>query len=320
VTQKILIPRRLERGDTIGLIAPASAPPDWEHVERGIAVLEQLGYKTKLARHARQRLGFLAGDDRERAADLMSMFTDRRVRAIMCLRGGYGSARLLDRLDYGIIRRNPKVFIGFSDLTSLHCAFLNEANLVSFHGPMVNSDFADPDIPRFSTESFLRSLTDPSPSGDIACGYRRRTVKVLRGGLAWGRLIGGNLSLLCTTIGTPWQPDFRGRILFFEDLGEEPYRFDRMLTHLLNCGLLQKVAGIAIGLNADCEDKKRARAREYRQTLEDVLRDRLLPLKIPVVTGLPFGHVPFNATLPIGLRAELDGDSGKLSILEAAVA
>ncbi len=320
MTRKILIPRRLERGDTIGLVAPASAPPDWLQVERGIAALEQLGFKTRLDRHARKRLGFLAGDDRARAADLLSMFSDRRVRAIMCLRGGYGSARLLERLDFGIIRRYPKIFIGYSDITSLHCAFLKEASLVSFHGPMVNSDFAEPDMPRFSTESFLRTLSEPSAVGDIARGYRKRTVKVLCGGTARGRLIGGNLSVLCTTIGTRWQPEFRGRILFFEDLGEEPYRFDRMLTHLLNCGLLQQVAGVAIGLNADCEDKKRTRAKEYRQTLEDVLRDRLLPLKIPVVTGLPFGHVRFKATLPIGLRAELDGDSGTLSILEAAVA
>ncbi|TAK97381.1 MAG: LD-carboxypeptidase [Verrucomicrobia bacterium] len=316
---RLLIPRRLQPGDTIGLLAPASAPPDWKRVEAGIAALEKLGFKTKLARHAKARLGFLAGSDRDRAADLMSLFADKLVTAIMCLRGGYGSARLLDRLDYSVIRRNPKIFIGFSDITSLHCAFLNEAGLVSFHGPMVNSDFAEATLPPVAVNSFLRTLTQPAPAGDIALGYRKRTVKTLRGGVTRGRLIGGNLSLLCTTLGTRWQPEFRGRLLFLEDLGEEPYRFDRMLTHLLNAGVLPQVAGVAIGLNHNCEDPKRKRGGQYRQSLEDVMRERLLGLKVPVVAGLPFGHVPHNATLPIGLRAELDANAGRLSILEPAV-
>lgn len=314
-----LKPPRLQRGEVIGLVAPASAPPDWKKVKRGIESLESLGYRIKLGKHARQRFGFLAGDDRQRASDLMSLFADRGVRAIMCLRGGYGTARLLDRLDYGVIRHHPKIFIGYSDITSLHCAFLNEAQLVSFHGPMLNSDFAEPSMPQFTTESFLRTLGSPTAGGDIACGYRKRTVRTLCGGIARGRLIGGNLSLLTTTLGTRWQPEFRGRILFFEDLSEQPYRFDRMLTHLLNAGVLQQVAGIAIGLNHDGERRERARRKEYQQSLEDVIRDRLLPLRIPLVTGLPFGHVPHNATLPIGLLAELNADAGTLSILEAAV-
>jgi muramoyltetrapeptide carboxypeptidase len=194
-----------------------------------------------------------------------------------------------------------------------------KANLISFHGPMLNSDFIHPDLPKFTLKSFLRTLTQASPPDGISQGYRRKTVHVLRSGISRGQLIGGNLTLLCTTIGTPWQPLFRGRILFFEDLGEPPYRFDRMLTSLLNCGLLQQVAGIAIGINKDCEDPKAKRAREYRQTLEDVFRDRLLPLKVPIVTGLPFGHVPQNATLPVGLHATLDGNHGELLLTEPAV-
>jgi len=320
----LIRPRPLSPGDTLGIVAPASAPPDPTAIDRGVAVLEQLGYRVKLARNVRRRRGFLAGSDRERADDLMKMFADRRVRAILCVRGGYGTARLLARLDYGTIRDQAKILVGYSDLTALHCALLTKARLISFHGPMLNSDFASGKVPRFTLQSFQRTLSAATKPADrlrqdVAEGYSARTVKGLRAGTAQGQLIGGNLSILCTMIGTPWQPDFRGRILFLEDVGEPPYRFDRMLTHLLNCGLLQQVAGIAIGLNADCEDPKAKTAKEYRQTLEDVLRERLLPLKVPVLLGLPFGHTPLNATLPVGIRARLDANRGVLSLTEPAL-
>jgi muramoyltetrapeptide carboxypeptidase len=278
-----------------------------------------VGFRVKFGRHVHRRRGFLAGSDRERASDLMKMFTDRRVNGILCVRGGYGTARLLRLLDYRSIRANPKILVGYSDITSLHCALLTKAGLVSFHGPMLNSDFAHKTMPAFTRESFLRVLTRTAAPAGICQDYRGNTVRVLREGMARGQLVGGNLSLLCTTLGTPWQPPFRGRILFLEDVGEQPYRFDRMLTQLLNCGLLQHVAGIAIGINRDCADPKAAHAKEYRQTLEDVLMERLLPLKVPIVTGLPFGHVPHNATLPIGVRALLDGNHGDLLLTEPAV-
>ena len=312
-------PPRLNFGDTVGIVSPASAPPDPRNIDRSIAAIERLGFKPKLATNARKRWGFLAGDDRSRARDLMTMFTDRKVKAIICVRGGYGTARLLSLLDYARIRRNPKIFVGFSDITSLHCALLNKANLVSFHGPMLNSDFIKPDMPEFTRQSFLRTLMKANASGSFCQGYKKSSVEILRRGVASGRLIGGNLSLLCTTIGTPYQPSFRRAILFLEDLDEVPYRFDRMLTHLLNAGLLQQVSGVAVGINANCSDPHAAKSKEYRQSLEDVLRDRLLPLRVPVVTNLPFGHVPFNGTLPFGLRATLDAVKGDLLINEPAV-
>jgi len=320
----LIRPQHLSPGATLGLIAPASAPPDPRTIDRSIGVLEQLGFKVKLAPNVRSRHGYLAGTDRDRANDLMQMFRDRRVDGILCVRGGYGTARLLPLLDYGVIRDHAKVFVGYSDITSLHCAFLTKANLISFHGPMLNSDLNSAELPDFTRQSFLRALSRPLTLGErspvsISQGYRRKTAKILRGGVARGQLIGGNLTLLGTTIGTPWQPPFRDRILFLEDLSEQPYRFDRMLTHLLNCGLLQQVAGIAIGLNADCEDPRAKRAKEYRQTLEDVLKERLLPLKIPVVTGLPFGHVPHNATLPVGAQVTLDAERGDLLISQPIV-
>ncbi len=315
----LIKPARLVSGDTIGIISPASAPPDPKNIDRSVAVLEKLGFKTRLAPNVRKRWGFLAGSDRDRASDLMKMFADPKVKAIICVRGGYGSGRLLPLLDYRVIRANPKLFIGYSDITSLHCAFLVKAGLISFHGPMLNSDFVHKDFPDFTLVSFLKTLMQAAPYGSIRKGYKDRTVSILRGGKASGRLLGGNISLLCATLATPWQPSFKNRILFFEDLDEVPYRFDRMLTQLLHAGLLQQVAGVAIGVNANCFDPNARKMKEYRQTCEDVFRERLLPLKIPVVSGLPFGHIPLNATLPVGGTAMLDADKGDLILSESAV-
>ncbi len=313
-------PPRLSLGDTVALVSPASPPPDPKAIDHSVATLEKLGFKVVLAPNVRKRWGFLAGTDRERASDLMKMFANRKVKAIFCVRGGYGTARLLPLLDYDVIRQHPKIFIGYSDITSLHCAFLLKANLISFHGPMLNSELNKEDCPTFTRDGLLRTLLHFAAPGSVTQGYEGKTISVLRPGKAAGQLIGGNLSLLCTTLATPYQPSFKNKILFLEDLEEPPYRFDRMLTHLLNAGLLQQVSGIAIGINKGCEDPKAKDAKEYRQSLDDVLRERLLPLKVPVVTGLPFGHVLHNATLPFGARVTLDGDRGDLIVPAAVVA
>ncbi len=314
-----LLPPHLDFGDTIGLVSPASAPPDPRNIDRAMVTLEHLGFKTRLARNARKRLGFLAGTDRERAADLMQMFADRKIKAILCIRGGYGAARLLARLDYALIRANPKAFIGYSDITSLHCALGTKAGLVTFHGPVANSDLARKDLCDFTVQGLLRTVMQRNAPGSVCQGYEKKTVKVLQPGLASGPLTGGNLSLLCATVGTPYQPRFKNRILFLEDVREPPYRFDRMLTHLLHAGLLQQVAGVAIGINRDCADHSPQSSNEYRQSLEDVFRDRLLPLQVPIVSGLPFGHIRENATLPLGVQAVLDANRGDLVIAETAV-
>lgn len=314
-----LKPPRLALGDTIGLVAPASAPANPQIIDQAEALIARLGFKTLLAPNVRKRWGFLAGSDQERASDLMGMFFNRQVKAIVCLRGGYGSARLLPLLDYPAIRSHPKIFVGYSDITSLHCAFLARSNLVSFHGPMLSSDFSKV-VPRELTcQNFLRTLMQASPPGSLCQGYTGGTISVLRPGVAHGRLIGGNLSILCASLGTPYQPSFKNKIVFFEDVGEVPYRFDRMLTQLLNAGLLQQVVGIAIGVNKNCLDPKSRKSKEYRQTLADVLAERLAPLKVPIVSGLPFGHVRCNATLPVGALATLDADRGDLVISESAV-
>lgn len=315
----LIKPERLRFGDVVGIVAPASAPSDPGDIDNSFAALEKLGFKPRLSANIRKRLGFLAGTDEERAGDLMTLFADREVKAIFCLRGGYGSARLLRLLDYHFIKRHPKVFIGFSDITSLHCAFLTHSKLISFHGPTLNTNLTGDKPSKFLTQSLLQTVMEPSAAGSICEGYAQDTISILNKGVAEGRLIGGNLSVLCATLGTPFQPRFKNNILFFEDTGEAPYRFDRMLTQLLNAGLLQQVAGVAVGINKDCEDPDAAKTKEYLQTLEDVLKDRLTPLGVPVVAGLPFGHVRQNATLPVGIQARLDGESGDLIITEAAV-
>jgi muramoyltetrapeptide carboxypeptidase len=255
------------------------------------------------------------------------------VNALLCIRGGYGTPRLLPLLDYTVIRKNPKVFIGFSDITALHCAFLLKSNLLSFHGPMLNSDLNKPHCPPFTISSLLKTTMRSVPAHSINAGHpllqksspRASNLKhlpkpqILKKGIASGPLIGGNISLLCGLVGTPYLPPLKGAILVLEDLDEPPYRFDRMLTHLLTAGVFQQIAGIAIGINYNCEDPKAKTFKEYRQTLVDVLKERLLPLKIPMVMNLPFGHIPLNATLPIGANVTLDADNADLIINESAV-
>jgi muramoyltetrapeptide carboxypeptidase len=249
----------------------------------------------------------------------MRAFGDRTMKAIFCTRAGHGTTRLLSLLDYSFIRKHPKIFVGYSDVTALHCAMLNQASLMTFHGPMLNADFVRHRFPDLTRHGLFRTLMNPEAAGSICAGYRKKTVRVLRGGMASGRLIGGNLTLLCALVGTPWQPVFDGGILFLEEVNEAPYRVDRMLTQLLNAGLLQRVSGIAIGQCDGCVDVTAKKRGEFRQTLEDVFRERLLPLKVPVVTGLPFGHIDVNATLPVGAWAELDGRKGNLIVTESAV-
>jgi muramoyltetrapeptide carboxypeptidase len=314
----LLKPPRLCFGDTVGVVAPASPPPDPKAVDRAAEALERYGFKPRLGKHVRERHGFLAGDDRERAADIMEMFADKQVKAIICLRGGYGSARLLARLNFAAIRRDAKIFSGFSDITSLHCAFA-KAGLVSLHAPMLNGGLQARDVPEFTRASFFRTVMEAQPPGSITAGLKKENISIVRGGIAEGALIGGNLSVLCAALGTPFEPSFKGKILFLEDIGEKPYRLDRMLTHLLNAGILQQLSGVAVGVNRDCEDSKDPDQPEYRQTSADVIKERLSELGVPVVSGLPFGHVDLNATIPVGARARLDGNNGDLIVLEAAV-
>jgi muramoyltetrapeptide carboxypeptidase len=315
--KKVLKPERLCPGDVVGLIAPASAPPDPKSVDRAAAALEKFGYQPKLGKNVRARHGFIAGTDRERAADVMAMFADKKVKAIFCLRGGYGCTRILERLDLEIIRRHPKIFSGYSDITALHSVFASKLGMISFHAPMWNGALADPKVPAFTKNSFFKTVTEQKPFGSICDGYDKKNVSILRGGIAEGRLVGGNLSLICATLGTPFAPDFKNKILFFEDISERPYRLDRLLTQLWSAGIFSQVAGVAVGVNADCDEK--SASKEWQQSGADVVKEGLEKLRVPTVIGLPFGHVSLNATIPVNALARLDAEHGDLVITEAAV-
>ena len=309
---KRIKPRRLRPGSVIGVVAPAGAG-DPALTDAGVCWLEERGFQVMLGKSVYKSYGYLAGDDAERAADLNDMFADPGIDGIVCLRGGYGAMRILDQIDYELIRRNPKVFTGYSDITALHLSIGQRAGLVTFHGPMAASDMGK-DIPEYTAESWLRAVGEAVPLGEIAKPENALPPVCLVPGKGRGRLMGGNLSLLCATLGTPYEIDTRGAILCLEEVGEEPYRIDRLLTQLLLAGKLQKAAGIVFGVCSGCEGEK-----EQDFTLEEVLRDRLGGLTVPVLHSLHFGHTPEKATLPLGVEAQLDSEEGRLVIVEAAV-
>ena len=242
-------PRALRQGDLIGLISPASPIADTSRIDRAVRYLESLGYRVRLGHHVTASYGYLAGTDRDRAADLHTMFADRSVRAIFSIRGGYGTPRLLESLDYRLIRNNPKIFVGYSDITALELAIWRKTGLVTFHGPMAGVDLAGAPDP-FTEEMFWGMLCSKKKRGAIA--LPNGPLHSLRAGKASGRLLGGNLALVVSMLGTPYQPDFRETILFLEDITEEPYRIDRMLTQLRNAGILRRSAAILTGHFTDC--------------------------------------------------------------------
>jgi muramoyltetrapeptide carboxypeptidase len=323
---------------TIGIISPASAVKDVSRVDTGASRLRELGYKVKEGRHVREKLGFLAATDDARLADLHAMFADPKVDAIMCVRGGYGAGRLASRIDYKLVQHNPKILLGFSDITFLHLAFWNKCGLVTFNGPMLNATFAQEQPSVFTISGFNRTLTRYDPAGSIWQGHPDRKFRVVRHGRAGGRLVGGNLSLVAASLGTPFEINTRGKLVFLEEIDEKPYRIDRMLTQLLHAGKLCGAAAIVFGRNVPDEETaalEKAREeeglpkiaaplprkvpREWEPITDDVIADRLKPLGIPVMIGLPYGHIDDYATIPIGVRATMDTRTGDLVIDESAV-
>ncbi len=315
----VLKPPALKKGDTIGIAAPASHSAFPGALQNGRDSLEALGFRTVTAPHLTDRHGFLAGRDADRLADLECMFADPEIHGIVCLRGGYGSVRMLPRMDFDSVRAHPKVFVGYSDITALHGAIHRKTGLVTFWGPMVSSDMS-PDFHPYNRDAFMKAVSGTAAIGTIAHPDDLPPVQVIRGGKAGGPLIGGTLSLLAAAVGTPYEFEYDGAILFFEDVGEEPHRIDRMLTQLLQAGRLERVAGIVIGECAGCGSAPNNPSFPYGNfSIEEVFIDRLQPLGIPVIYGLGIGHGTYKATLPLGVRATLDGDAGSLAIDESGV-
>jgi muramoyltetrapeptide carboxypeptidase len=310
-------PRVLREGDTVGLVAPSSYVFDVWKIDEAAARIEALGLKAKLGKHVRGRRGYLSGTEEERLEDFHAMFSDSKVAGVFCLTGGYGSPRLLDRLDYALIRRNPKVFLGYSDITGFHLALGKKAGLVTFHGPNAVSS-----LKQWTREQLERALFVPEPIGEVAVPpeedplspeFPLRTVSP---GRARGRTVGGNLTLVSATMGTPYEIETKGRILLLEDIGEAPYRIDRMLVQLKLAGKLGEAAGIVFGTCTDCTPAQSNF--EINLSLSELLEDLLGGLNKPVLAGLVFGHTKEKATIPLGVEAELDADAKKLTILEAA--
>jgi len=310
---KSLKPSRLRAGDLIGLVSPASPIADPSRIDKGVRYLESLGYRVEIAPSVLKNHGYLAGTDEERAGDLHALFARKDVRAIMCIRGGYGTPRLLRLINYRLIASNPKIFVGYSDLTSLQLAIWKRTGLVQFHGPMVGVDMAD-EMDAFTEGLFWQTVTAASRVGAIALPDPQPTA--LTGGKARGRLLGGNLALLVSSMGTRYFPDFRDTLLYLEDIGEEPYRVDRMLFQLLNAGILHGVSGILRWQFTDCGPKDTTKP---SFSVDEVFRQIADLTGRPFLARLPFGHESRKMTIPLGITARVDASRGTIEYLESAV-
>ncbi|MDF2883821.1 MAG: peptidase LD-carboxypeptidase [Clostridiaceae bacterium] len=304
-----MLGKRLAKNSTIGLVSPAS----WEKVDTiksNIEVIKSLGFKIKEGKHIYDKYGYLCGSDKDRADDIMDMFLDKDVDMILSIRGGYGTMRILPLINTNIVINNPKIFGGFSDITTLLNYFASKCNLTTFHCPMVSSNLND----KFTLESFLNTLLygDKPYSIKNPDGFPS---KCIFPGTVEGRLVGGNLSLICSTLGTPYEIDTKDNILFIEDVKEEPYRVDRMLTQLLLAGKLDQCAGFILGQFTNCELPHYERS----LTLEQVFEDTLFPLKKPTLINFMSGHSYPKLTLPIGAMVNLNSKTGVISTLEPVV-
>ncbi len=313
-------PPRLKLGDTVGLIEPASASDEPFQIQLVEEAIVAMGLKPKRAPHILNRYGYLAGADRDRAADVNAMFADKDVKAIFAVRGGWGSARLLPFLDWATISANPKLLTGFSDITALHMAIAAKAGFTTLHGPNAGSAWGKSSWDSFREIAFDGAtplFANPDGGEDRLVQRRWRTRVLGKGnGIAQGRLLGGNLTVLTALVGTPYLPSFDGAILFLEDVEEAEYRIDRMLTQLGQAGVLKNLKGVVFGQCTDCVNK----GNSYGGfTLNDVLTQHLGSLGIPAYQGAWFGHITDQFTLPVGGLAEIDADAGTLRLLEPVV-
>ncbi|MGN9804329.1 S66 peptidase family protein [Micromonospora sp. L32] len=306
ITDECLRPPVLRPGDTVMLVSP-SGPTRPERVARGVELLTGWGLRPVLAPNAYARRGYLAGDDALRAADLNTAFADSEVRGVICTRGGYGAQRVVDLLDMAAVRRDPKVVAGFSDITALQFALWRGARLAGVHGP--GAAWLDERLPLRSAESLHAALMTTEPV-TVAATPDEETFAVRVPGRAVGPLLGGNLCLITASIGTPDMPDLTGAVLLIEEVQEPPYKVDRMLTHLRRAGVLDGVAGVAVGQFTECADG-------WDTTVTDVLTECLGELGVPVLGGLPVGHGVGQLTVPVGTRATLDADAGTLTVAPA---
>lgn len=301
-------PPRLQPGDQIAVVAPASPLKDGR-LEAGLRYLRDKGFRLVLGEHLYDEFGYLAGPDAARAGDLQEAFSREDVKAVFCARGGYGSIRIVDDVDWSVLRERPKVFVGYSDITTLHLAIHHSARLVTFHGPMVVN--LGEGLNSRAERTFWHAVTSPEPLEELVA--REDDVQTVVPGQASGVLAGGNLSLVCASLGAAEAPDFAGCIVVLEDTDEPLYRVDRLLTQLVRSGCCDEAAGFAFGTVTNLD-------REERQwQLDELIADILGPLNKPILMGLPIGHVDNPLTIPFGCRALLDATSRSLVVMDGAV-
>jgi len=311
---KILKPKRLIKGDLIGIISPASSPDDLSKVESGVRYFEKLGYRVEVGKNVGKLHGYLAGSNEERLDDLHYMFKKKNVKAIFTIRGGYGSARLLDKIDYNLIRKNPKIFVGYSDITALQLAIFNKVGLVTFAGPMVAIDF-NKDMDPSLEENFWTAVTSNKSFGKIKMPHDEKLFQLNKGDKK-GRILGGNLAVFTSLVGTKFLPDMKGKILLLEEIGEAPYRIDRMLNQLKLSKILSQLNGAVLGAFIDCNEKDPTK---NSLTLGEVIEDYFSELKVPVIYNFRHGHVKDNITVPFGINVRLNASRNIIEYLEPAV-
>jgi muramoyltetrapeptide carboxypeptidase len=314
----LIKPPRLKKGDLVGLIAPGGYTSD-ASIQKAVKNIEALGYRVKPGNYLREVWGNYGGTVAARIADLHGMFRDPDVKAIWAIRGGSGCISLLKHLDFELIRRHPKILLGYSDITALHLAIHRHAGVVTFHGPVASSTLSD-----YASEHMLAVLSDPRASYTIPMSVENAqralqepqyAIRTVHGGTATGPLIGGNLSLVSALAGTPYAADFKDSLLFIEEVNEEPYRIDRWMTQLDLAVGLDKAAGVMIGICENCGPQGNGSS----LTLDETFDVHLQPLHVPAVTGYSIGHIRNQFTIPVGVRATLDTHAQTLTLLEPAV-
>lgn len=313
-TSSTLLPKALLRGQTVGIISPSAATADRMEFTYAKEAMEALGLKVKLGKNFENRFGHLAGTDEERAADFNAMFADPEVKAIICLRGGSGAARILPLIDYAQVKANPKPLLGYSDITAFHCALQSQAGLISFHGPNGSGSWNSFNAGQFQQlffEQKLLTFKNEIGKGDdlVAKGNR---IQTLTAGSVEGKILGGNLTVLTALSGTPYFPDFQDAILFIEDVGEDPYRIDRMMSTLKLNGTLGKIKGFVFGQCSECKPGNGYGA----FTVDQIMDQYILPLGIPAYIGAMIGHIPRQFIIPVGARVRLNASTGTLTLLE----
>lgn len=305
-----MLGKKLKKGDTIGIIAPASCTT-YEKVLEAKKNIEDMGYQVILGECTKKQWYSYAGTDEERAEEINSFFADKNIDAIICMRGGYGSNRLIELLDFEIIKRNSKIFVGYSDITTLHIALNEKANLITFHGPMAVSNFTG-NYNRDTYENFIEILSNSKYEQSIK--NITKELKVLNEGRAKGKLVGGNLATLIATLGTEYDLDYNGKILFLEEIGEKTYKIDRFLNQLKKHGVFEKIEGLVLGDFKNCIQDS-----EKDMTLLEVFQNYFKELKKPVIYNFESGHSEPMLTLPLGAICEIDTYNKEIKVLERVV-